>query len=228
MKLAHCFTALVALVLILGACTYSEPNRAAELASATATPTRTPVPAATPASVPSVEPVYDEESPEPARPPGFVVIENVEERLNIRSGPGTTFGVVDQADLGATLASTGNEQRVDEAVWVEVVLDSGTGWVHGGFVGPGVAPTPTPLVTPTPLATPTPSATGDNLIVDAPLGLNLRTGPGTDATVIRQLDDGSIVKPTGATETDEEDRNWVEVMDGDDTGWLAEGFLRAP
>ena len=46
--------------------------------------------------------------------------------------------------------------------------------------------------------------------------------------MIRELDDGSIVRPTGATETDDDDRTWVEIVDGDDTGWVAESFLRAP
>ena len=75
--------------------------------------------------------------------------------------------------------------------------------------------------------TPTPAdGEAGTSTVDAPAGLNLRAKPNTGARVIRQIDDGTTVAGTGATATDDDDRVWVEIRDGDDTGWVAEEFLR--
>ena len=87
---------------------------------------------------------------------------------------------------------------------------------------------PTPLPTPTPLATPTPLLTGDELVVDAPDGLNLRTGPSSDADRIKTIDDETLVLPTGRTRTDDDDVEWTEITADGDTGWVATEFLRSP
>lgn len=227
--------ALLVLVLLAGGCTYSENNRAEDLASATPTP----LPADTPAPV--TEPVGGDDGgdaaaegddaaavPTAVPDPGWVVVEGVDESLNVRGGPGTEFDIIGNADLGVILPSTGNRETVGTSEWVEVTFDGETGWVSANFVAPTGAPTPTPISTPTPLPTPTPAPTGDDRVVDAPLGLNLRTEPSIDASIIRELDDGTVVTPTGATSEDDEGRNWVEVTAGADTGWVSQNFLRAP
>ena len=55
-------------------------------------------------------------------------------RLNIRSGPGTNYPIVEKADPGEVFDVSG---RNAEATWIEVVLpdsDEGYGWVSAGFV----------------------------------------------------------------------------------------------
>lgn len=219
---------------MLSGCVYSENDRAEELANATPTPLRTPDPdpdsesEATPQ--PSVVAQPDESEPqsettenvEPGEP-GWVVVQEVENSLNVRSGPGTENDVITRADLGTTLATTGQTALVDGSQWVEVVLDDETdGWVHSNFVVSTVQPTPTPL------PTPTPAATGDNLVVDSVDGTRLRTEPSTSGTVIRRIDHGTVVIPTGATSVDEDGRRWVEVRDGAETAWANGRFLKSP
>ncbi len=220
---------------------YSSNDRAQELANATATPIpvdETPTPETDPqgddGSAGVDDPAADDgaaddpavETPPPA--PGWVVVEGVDERLNIRSGPGTENAVVTQAELGDTLRTTGRSEQVGDGTWIEVEIEDGTGWVFATFTAPTQQPTPTPLATPSPLATPTPSIEDGALIVDAPLGLNLRAEPSADGALIKTIDDGTVVLPTGRTEVDDDDVEWTEIVEGDDTGWAASSFLTTP
>lgn len=234
---------VVLLVALLGAaCTYSSNDRAEDLASATPTSPPTETPATTPVGTDesgdaetdgsSDDGDADDDAEDdadgdavadPTAPAGWVVVENVNQFLNVREGPGVDFPVIDEADLGTVLATTGRT----EADWVEVIVDDSVGWVSANFIATTTAPEPTTRPTPTPLPTPTPVASGGNLVVDAPLGLNLRAGPSTDAAIIRELDDGTVVIPTGETQRNE-GRTWVEIRDGSETGWVVQRFLRVP
>lgn len=213
----------------MSGCVYSGNDRAADLADATPTTSRTPVPATPAADVTPEEgttPTTDDPDAEPTATtpqsePGWVVVENVDIGLNVRSGPGTSNGVVAEAPLGATLRTTGNEERVDESIWVEVEFEGTTGWVHSGFVAPTEKPTPTPLPTPTAVAGP------DDLVVDAPGGVPLRAEPRINAEQLRILENDAVVTPTGREETDGGGREWVEVRDREGRGWArADGFRR--
>lgn len=232
----RCSSALVVACLLLVGCTYSSNNRAQELAEATPTPPPTEAPEPTPAAPTGADEDTngDGNDAEPDRTDaddvaaGWVVVEGVDEFLNVRNGPGTSFEVIGRADAGVTLATTGSRETVGESLWLEVELDDQVGWVAGNFVAETVRPTPTPISTPTPLATPTPAAQEGELVVAAPDGLNFRARPNLTARIIRELDDGEIVTPTGGTREDGDGRNWVEVMVGPDTGWVVQNFLRSP
>jgi uncharacterized protein YgiM (DUF1202 family) len=216
--------------LVLSGCVYSTSDRAEELANATPTvsPTAEPEPVGTPDSEQIEETGADEPSVVEGQP-GWVVVQGVANSVNVRSGPGTENEVLARAELGATLPTTGQSALDQGAQWVEVVVDDETtGWVHGDFIAVTVQPTPTPLATPTPVPTPIPAASGDNLVVDAPLGLRLRTEPNTSGSVIRTIDDGAVVTPTGDTSVDDDDQEWIEIRDGDDTGWVSAEFLKSP
>jgi len=231
----RCSAALVVACLLLAGCTYSSSNRAQELASATPTPPPTEAPEPTPAAGTDTaegdgsggdagaDDVDDGADADDVAP-GWVVVEGVDEFLNVRSGPGVAFDVIGRADLGVTLPTTGGRETVGASQWVEVELEDDVGWVAGNFVADTVRPTPTPVATPTPLATPTPAAQEGDLVVDAPPGLNMRRRPTTDANVIRELDDGTIVTPTGETR-ERDGLSWTEIQAGDDVGWVVTDFL---
>lgn len=226
---------LVAVVLVVlfsaAGCVYSTNDRASDLANATPTVPPTSVADVTPVPTPGEgTPDQDDGAPSsPAGEPGWVVITGVAGSLNVRSGPGTENGVVAQAELGTVLPTTGERARDGGARWLEVVLeDEALGWVHGDFVERVQEPTPTPLSTPTPLATPTPAASGGHLVVDAPLGLRMRSEPSVNGDVIRTIADGSRVSPTGESAEGGAGRLWVEIVSEEDTGWVALAFLRTP
>lgn len=83
--------------------------------------------------------------------------------LNMRGGPGVSYGVVAQLPYGTTVQVVGDPQAGDGRTWVEVVAKgSGQGWVAAEFLDAGEAPraaqsaaAPAPAPAPTPSATPT-------------------------------------------------------------------------
>ncbi len=181
------------------------------------TPTATPVtPTATPVT-PTATPV----SPTATATPGDTVIGtgtvNVA-RLNFRSGPGTSFGVIGVLNSGTRVDLLGAVQNGFRPIRYQ-----GTkGWVSEQYLTVGTLVTPTPTttptatpVTPTPTATatatpvtPTPTSTPVTPVPTIPPGgvigtavvsvtgtLNMRSGPGTTYPVIRGLANGEQVRP---------------------------------
>ncbi|MBC8505115.1 MAG: SH3 domain-containing protein [Anaerolineales bacterium] len=73
----------------------------------------------------------------PDRVPEFgVILVSEGDVLNVRSGPGVENGIIDTLDphaIGITM--TGNRQKVDTSMWVEIETLSGTmGWVNAHFL----------------------------------------------------------------------------------------------
>lgn len=173
--------------------------------------------------------------------PEWVEVVGVEEALNVRAGPSSSFDRVAQIPPGETLRVLGGTQSDEGGLWLQVVIGGDTeGWVFAQYTSEIARPTPTPLPTPTPVGTPTPlpveegedgdgdddgEAGGQSLRVVAPDGLNLRDAPGLDSNVIAELDDGDRLEGTGRTQN-ADGRNWTEVRVGGQTGWVASEFVR--
>lgn len=112
----------------------------------TATPTPTPEPTITPTATPLPVPR---------------VVANAQ-GLNVRSGPGTAYPVIDEMRQDATADIVG---RSADGSWWQVVLASGTqGWVKASLVsasgpldGVEIAQAPAPPATSTPRPAPTPA-----------------------------------------------------------------------
>lgn len=90
-------------------------------------------------------------------PPGTWDVTGVAtaDRLNVRSGPGTTYPVIATlAPDTVGLESTGRTAQVDGVLWRELVVrEVGTGWVHARFLASHTA-APTPPPDPEPSALP--------------------------------------------------------------------------
>jgi hypothetical protein len=132
----------------------------------TATPDATPTPVDTP--TPEVPP-----TPEPTPTPetARLVIDNP--TLNVRSGPGTNYGVIGQARNGERYDVTGKNAA---GSWYQINFNGQTGWVAGEYVlvegdanaiqvaasipAPPVQPTrpPAPTAAPQPTAPPAPTS----------------------------------------------------------------------
>jgi hypothetical protein len=136
----------------------------------TFTPTATPDATPTPEEPPTPEPTATPEStptPEAVR----LVINNP--TLNVRSGPGTNYGVIGQARNGERYDVSG---RNAAGSWYQINFNGQTGWVSGDYVrlegdpgsvevaanipAPPVQPTrpPAPTAAPQPTAPPAPVA----------------------------------------------------------------------
>ena len=171
--------------------------------------------------------------------PEWVEVVGINEALNVRAGPSSSFDRVAQIPPGETLRVLGGSQSEEGGLWLQVIIGGDTeGWVFAEYTSEIARPTPTPLPTPTPVGTPTPlpvedgddddgeaDGTGQELRVAAPDGLNLRDAPGLDSRVIAELDDGDRLEGTGRTQN-ADGRDWTEVRVGGQTGWVASEFVR--
>lgn len=115
------------------------------------TPTLTPPP-----------PAAASATPEPA--PQVQVNPGLSTAVNVRSGPGTVYPVVGQAQPGQSAAVTGRNAAQD---WWQIELAGLSGWIYGGLVtfsgnaaavAVAQAPPPPPTATPAPAAAATEAA----------------------------------------------------------------------
>jgi hypothetical protein len=99
----------------------------------TGAPAATPVPQAT--SGPAIQ------SGSPSGPYGVILVAS-DDVLNIRSGPGVSFGVVDSfGPTASNVMRTGPSSVVDGAAWVEVQRPGGgAGWVNGFYLAEYLPP----------------------------------------------------------------------------------------
>lgn len=134
--------------------------------------------------------------------------------LNVRSGPGTSFGVVGALTNGTSVRNLGCEMRGNTR-WcqIEMMTDMRErGWVAGRYLTlAGTAPPPA--------SGPLETVTG----VPANDVLNVRAGPGTNHRVVGALGNGSQVRNLGCQmhgnarwcqiemQTDMRERGWVNA-----------------
>lgn len=127
------------------------------------TATATPLP-----ELPTATPAPPTATPAPSEPYGIITAPR---GVNIRSGPGTVYPVVDSAEFGDVIAIVG--RSADRLWWASPsrISPTGLGWVSADYVNafnvsnvpvlpaPPVPPTATPVPTATPQPTAVPTAT---------------------------------------------------------------------
>jgi uncharacterized protein YraI len=122
--------------------------------------------------------------------------------LNLRSGPGTTYSVVTVMPDGATVTITGSLTNGFDPVRYGNL----TGYAFADFLRIGSNPTPTPT---------TRTAT----VIDG--ALNLRSGPGTNYSVVTVMPDGATVTITGSQQN-----GFYPVRYGNMSGYAFADFLQ--
>ncbi len=178
-------------------------------------PTSTPVtPVAT--NPPGGEPVGD-------TPVGSARVNTVGLSLNMRSGPGTSFGIVRSIPSGATVDVMGSARDG----FLPVRYQGTKGWASATWLGSGgsTQPTTTPV---TPTATPVTSAptvpggpvTGSARVTTVGLSLYMRTGPGSSFGIVRSIPSGATVDLMGAAQN-----GYLPVRYQGSTGWASSTWL---
>ncbi|HBC91991.1 MAG TPA: N-acetylmuramoyl-L-alanine amidase [Pelotomaculum sp.] len=148
---------------------------------------------------------------------GLVAVLNGND-INVRGGPGTSYGVITQGGSGdrfPVLESTGD--------WVKIQLNSGTGWVAGWLVS---LETAQPAASQPAADEPTPSAVGSvgsgaKVAVVSGSVVNVRSGPGTSNAVVGTVTQGNSLQVLSQSS------DWLQVsLPTGGNGWVA-GWLVA-
>jgi len=153
----------------------------------------------------------------------------VTEALNLRTAPSLSGTVIAVLAAGTTGTVLGGPQSADGYIWWQISTTSGTGWSVGTYLAEQpVASTPTRTVSPT--TTRTPTQTAGNITIGGTVRvtqlLNLRSGPGTTASVIAVMPTGTIGTVLAGPQT-ATGRSWWQISTSLGTGWAAADYLRA-
>jgi uncharacterized protein YraI len=137
--------------------------------------------------------------------------------VNVRSGPDSTYDIVDTLAEDATGVRTTGWGVLDSdgEEWRQMVLGDGTAWVFSAFLTPGTCT----------LGPPIDYCSNEPACTDVP---NVRTGLGIAYDIVGTLSRNAVDVPgTGATARDGQGRTWVQVHHQGKVGWVA-GWLLDP
>ncbi len=135
--------------------------------------------------------------------------------LNLRSGPGTSHGIVGRIPNGATVDVLG----AAESGFLPVRYNGTSGYASSDYLR--VDSTSTPPTTPTATATPGANPVGSAVVTTQGLNLNLRNGPSTGAAVVGSIPSGATVDVMGAAQA-----GFLPVRYNGTTGWASSSWLR--
>lgn len=130
-------------------------------------------------------------------------------QLNLRSGPGTQYSVLGYGVVGTTVTGTGKTS----GIWYEVKMGVKTGWMSSQYLQKAVVPAAAAMAAP--------EATIPAVQYQTIIQLNLRSGAGTQYSVLGYGVAGTTVTGTGKTSG-----IWYEVKMGTKTGWMSSEYLR--
>lgn len=139
---------------------------------------------------------------------------SVSEELNLRSGPGLSYRILAVMPAGSSVEITGEEFEG----WYPVVYGDVNGWAYAEYIAIGGAAA-------TAASTGSSGTRGAATVVTNLL--NLRSGPGTNYSVVAQLPYGTTVQIIGDPKAGN-GYTWIEVQArGFGQGWVSAQYLDA-
>jgi uncharacterized protein YgiM (DUF1202 family) len=150
-------------------------------------------------------------------PSGFTVTAvddtvTVGTKANLRTGPDTTYDVVDIVDVGTQLTRTGTYGH-----WSQVVYDGREVFINNNMLknkGETTSTSTTTTTATTAAVTATVTAQSGTLTVVS--DAHVRSGPGTTYTILGTVKTGETLTVTGLTST-----NWYQISYDGQTGYVA-------
>ena len=146
----------------------------------------------------------------PQEPVGVTGTVKANGGLNIRSGPGTGYGVVGHLDNGAAVTIL-EQKNVGSMIWGKI----SQGWISMSYVvlNSGNGPTQPEPVEPSDPGDQSGAVTG---YIKANGGLNIRSGPGTTYGIVGTYSNGAQVTVTqqqtvGSVTWGKTDRGWISM-----------------
>jgi uncharacterized protein YraI len=122
---------------------------------------------------------------------------------NLRTGPGTGYGIITVIRKGATFTINGRTENG----FASITYQGRSGWVYAAFIVPA-------------------GDAGDPVIVGearTTANVNLRSGPGTGHQVLHVVTAGTWVKTTETTQN-----GYRNVVHNGQAGWIADQYLDWP
>lgn len=134
--------------------------------------------------------------------------------VNMRSGMGTGYSLLQVVPEGATVEVYGSSGG-----WTQVSYNGKNGYIYSIYL---TSTTPTAAPAPSPVTTPSTSGITAMAVADykTTIALNFRSGPGTQHSVIGVGTTGTTVSGTGR-----QSGSWYEVKLGTQTGWMSSDYL---
>ena len=164
-------------------------------------------PASTPASTPTGTP-EPTQSPQPSNKTGTVKLENSSSRLNVRSGPGTSYSVVASLSNNAKVTVLKKESNG----WYYIRTASGkTGYVSGEYIKLDGSQSS---------QAPSESRQGKVKLSSSSSRLNVRSNASMSAGIIGKLSDGAAVSILG------ESGDWYKIKYNQTTGYVSKEFIQ--
>lgn len=152
--------------------------------------------------------------------------------LNVRSGPGPQYSILTTVRGGAELPVLGTN---GDGSWYLITSPIGAGWVDVDFTLPrgdfrfvpaisveailSAAATPQTLQLLNEAPIPQPVLGGAQVVVNTG-NLNVRTGPGSQFSIVTRVPGGTVLIPVGVTT----DNVWYLVEGDFGRGWIASQF----
>lgn len=130
--------------------------------------------------------------------------------LNMRSGPGTGYGIITTVANGNTVEIMGDPQNG----FYPVRYGGNKGWMHGTWL------TTVSSSEPSNPAPSNPGNVGAGTAMATTTRVNLRTEPTTSSAIITTLVTGATVEVTGAAQN-----GFYPVQYGNNSGWMSADFL---
>lgn len=165
----------------------------------TATPGAAPTALAKTAT-PSAGPTKIPTTATPASPSAVITTG----KLNVRTGPGPGYGVVATLDQWQTVDLVG---RTGDLAWVKIGVPgtTTTGWISSRYIKPNVLISSLPILMQTPPWAVVTTGT-----------LNVRSGPGSEFSVLTTVLQGRMITLIGRTANN----SWVKVVANGVEGWV--------
>jgi len=143
-------------------------------------------------------------APAPSAPAAKTVYVNTPGMtLNVRSGPGTTYAILGSLKHGEKLSVT-----TENSSWYKLTFNGKTGYISASYVKDE------------PVSTAPPASEQKTGTVNAPDGLNVRSGPGTSNAVIGGLAHGAKVTITGQS------GDWYKIKYGNTEAWVSSAYVK--
>ena len=120
--------------------------------------------------------------------------------LNVRSGPGTSYSILGSLKHGEKLSVTDHDNN-----WYKLTYNGKTGYVSKSYTSSTAASSEPAQKTGT---------------VNSATGLNVRSGPGTNNSIIGGLANGAKVTITGQS------GSWYKIKYGSGEGWVSASYVK--